>query len=109
LNPEYAKYKGKPLDNGKGKRYNKMAQKYGEYIRKEDEEILVTLVNTINGGISLVRGRSYAVKQSVDLYPTSATSDDYAFSRRIVDPDSSKIYGFTIDFGKREEGFIPNI
>ena len=61
LNPEYAKYRGKPLDNGKAKRYTKVAQKYGEYIRKEDEEILVTLANTINGGICLVRGRSYTV------------------------------------------------
>jgi carboxypeptidase T len=42
------------------------------------------------------------------LYPTSATSDDYSFSRHIVSGQSNqKIYGFTIEFGKEENGFIP--
>lgn len=99
----YGKYRGKPLDKGKGKRYSKAAQKYGEYIRKEDEYVLVTLANIINGRISLVWGRNYTVQQSVGLYATSATSDDYAFSRHIVNQDSNKIYGFTIEFKKEKK------
>ena len=70
---------------------------------------LIPLPEQNYGGISLIRGRSYTVQQSVGLYPTSATSDDYAFSRHIINPDSSKTYGFTIEFGKRDEGFIPKI
>ena len=47
------------------------------------------------------------VQQAVGLYPTSATSDDYAFSRHITNGNNQKIYGFTIEFGKEETGFIP--
>jgi carboxypeptidase T len=54
-----------------------------------------------------VRGRKYRVEQAVVLYPTSATSDDYAFSRHIVNGSNQKTYGFTIEFGKEETGFIP--
>jgi carboxypeptidase T len=56
-----------------------------------------------------VRGRRYKVQQSVGLYSTSGTSDDYAFSRHIVDKSKSKIYGFTIEFASDEIGFIPTI
>jgi carboxypeptidase T len=57
--------------------------------------------------LSRVRGREYRVTQAVGLYPTSATSDDYVFSRHIVNGSDQKIYGFTIEFGKEETGFIP--
>jgi carboxypeptidase T len=40
-------------------------------------------------------------------YHTSGTSDDYAYSRHIVNANNQKIYGFTIEFGKEETGFIP--
>lgn len=44
----------------------------------------------------VVRGNSYTVKQAVGLYPTLATSDDYAFSRHV--------YSYKIEFG---ETFVP--
>ncbi|MEC2746490.1 carboxypeptidase, partial [Bacillus cereus] len=44
------------------------------------------------------------VQQAVGLYPTSATSDDYAYSRHIVDSSKNKIYAFTIEFGQE---FVP--
>ena len=47
------------------------------------------------------------MKQSVGLYPTSSTSDDYSFSHHIVNGSNQKTYGFTIEFGKEETGFIP--
>jgi carboxypeptidase T len=55
-----------------------------------------------------VAGRSYVVQQSVGLYPTSATSDDYAFSRHLVDDGSGrnrgKVFGYTVEFGQE---FVP--
>jgi hypothetical protein len=46
--------------------------------------------------VYVVRGNHYTVQQAVGLYPTSATSDDYAFSRHV--------YSYTIEFG---ETFVP--
>jgi hypothetical protein len=40
----------------------------------------------------------------VGLYPASATSDDYAFSRHRVNPARRKVCGFTIEFGQE---FVP--
>lgn len=80
---------------------------YKEYIDKQDEQTLKHLADKMNYALQRVRGRKYRVEQSVGLYPTSATSDDYAFSRNIVNEGDQKIYGFTIEFGKEETGFIP--
>jgi carboxypeptidase T len=33
------------------------------------------------------------------LYPTAGTSDDYAFSRLIVDSNKAKVYSYTIEWG----------
>ncbi len=41
------------------------------------------------------------------MYITSDTSDDYAFSRHFDNLSNSKIYGFTIEFGLKEAGFVP--
>jgi hypothetical protein len=46
----------------------------------------------------------YTVQQSIGLYPTTATSDDYAFARHFVDATKHRIYPFTIEFGTE---FIP--
>jgi len=53
-----------------------------------------------------VRRRIYKVQEAVGLYSTSGTSDDYAFSRHIINEENRKIYGFTIEFGKEVTGFI---
>jgi hypothetical protein len=47
------------------------------------------------------------VEQAVGLYPTSGNSDDYAYSRHIVNANNQKLYVLTIEFGKEETGFIP--
>jgi carboxypeptidase T len=95
-NPKYNKVRGVPKDFD-----------YKEYIDNRDEKILKNLANRMNYALERVRGRKYRVEQAVGLYPTSATSDDYAFSRHITNRSSQKIYGFTIEFGKEETGFIP--
>jgi hypothetical protein len=50
--------------------------------------------------IRLVRGRRYQVKQSVGLYPTAGSTDDYAYSRHWVDRRKGKITAFTIEWGR---------
>jgi carboxypeptidase T len=49
--------------------------------------------------IKAVRGRVYTVQQSIDLYPTAGTSDDYAFSRHLVDANKAKVLSYTIEWG----------
>ena len=61
----------------------------------------------MNAALQRVRARTYKVEQLVGLYLTSATSDDYVFSRHITNNGNGKIYGFTIEFSKEETGFIP--
>ena len=83
---------------------------YKEYIESNDEKMLKNLGDKMNYALERVRGRKYRVEQAVGLYPTSSTSDDYAFSRHIIsdgDGRDQKIYSFTIEFGKEETGFIP--
>ena len=39
-----------------------------------------------------VRRRIYKVQQAVGLYSTSGTSDDYPFSRHIINEENRKIW-----------------
>jgi carboxypeptidase T len=81
---------------------------YKEYIDRQDEKLLKYLGDRMNYALGRVRGRKYLVEQSVGLYPTSSTSDDYSFSRHLINGSKNqKTYGFTIEFGKDETGFIP--
>jgi hypothetical protein len=50
--------------------------------------------------IRRVRGRKYRVQQSVGLYPTTASVDDYAYSRHVIDPKKGKIIAFTMEWGR---------
>ena len=49
--------------------------------------------------IKAAHGRQYSVKGAVGLYPTSGTSDDYAYSRSFVDAHKGKVLGYTIEWG----------
>jgi carboxypeptidase T len=99
-NPKFDDVRGKPRDLD-----------YKEYIDTQDDRNLKNLANRMNYALARVRRSKYRVEQAVGLYPTSATSDDYAFSRHIANDGNSdqKIYGFTVEFGKEETGFIPPI
>jgi murein tripeptide amidase MpaA len=88
-----------------GKRGNLNDTLYGEFISAQDKDRIISLAERMNNALAAVRGKSYTVQQSVGLYPTSATSDDYAFSRHIVDGLNRKIYAYTIEFGDDE--FVP--
>ena len=55
---------------------------------------------TMASAIALVRGRRYQVKQSVGLYPTAGSSDDYAYSRHFADGSKKKLIAYTIEWGR---------
>lgn len=77
---------------------------YREFISTQDQDKLVSLANRMNKALGSVRGKHYTAQQAVWLYPTSGTSDDYVFSRHIVNELNNKVYGYTIEFGQE---FIP--
>lgn len=72
---------------------------YKEYLTREDLNWFITTCNRVRDGIKSVRGTVYTVQQSVGLYPTTATSDDYAYSRSCVDSSKRKVLACTIETG----------
>ena len=93
MNPAYDGIRGKLGDVA-----------YKEYMPKDMQSKLAELGKRMNAALAAVRGTDYMVQQSVGLYPTSGTSDDYALSRHSVDPKKAIIYAFCVEFGKE---FIP--
>ena len=77
---------------------------YKEFMPAEDQASLTALAQSMHAALRAVRGKNYTVQQAVGLYPTSATSDDYAFRRHCVNSALGKVYGFTIEFGQQ---FVP--
>lgn len=102
-NPEQ-NFMNSVYDGKRGILNDKPETHYKEFISPKDQDKLVSLANSMNEALANVRGNHYKVQQAVGLYPTSATSDDYAFSRHIVNNSNNKVYGYTIEFG---ETFVP--
>lgn len=73
--------------------------KYKEYIEAGDWDTHMISAGRVSNAMRLAANRQYNAKQSVELYPTCGTSDDYAFSRHLEHPDLNKIYSLTIEFG----------
>jgi len=73
---------------------------YGEYIPGFDLDWYLITGARIRDAIAAVRGRTYTLQQSIGLYPTSGTSDDYAYSRTFVDSQKRKVRGFTLETGR---------
>lgn len=72
---------------------------YREYMPAVDKKALVKLAKVMQRAVKAVRGREYQVEQGVVLYPTAGTSQDYAFSRHLIDPSKGKVMGFVIEWG----------
>ena len=87
-NPAYNHMRGNAADNA-----------YREYIEANDLNLAVDLANAMRDAIQAVRGRTYTVESSFALYPTAGTSDDYAFSRYLVDSSKAKMIAYTIEWG----------
>lgn len=72
---------------------------YGEYIPRADLDWYTSTGGAVQAAIQAVRGTAYTVKQSIGLYPTSGTSDDYSYSRHFVDSAQSRVYAYTLETG----------
>lgn len=87
------------------------APRYREFIAGDDLARFVEVGDAAAEAIRNVRGRTYAVQQGTELYPTTGTSSDYAFSRHVTDPARRKVYGFTFETGPEaatvEDSFQP--
>jgi murein tripeptide amidase MpaA len=95
-NPQMS-FRNKAYDGKRGLIHD---DEYREYIPKADKQEAIAMGRQMAAGIRLVRGRKYQVKQSVGLYPTAGSSDDYAYSRHWVDPKNGKLIAFTIEWGR---------
>ncbi|MGK7894229.1 MAG: M14 family metallopeptidase [Xenococcus sp. (in: cyanobacteria)] len=73
---------------------------YKEYIDQADLDWYKTTGTKIRDAIAGVRGRNYTLNQSAGLYPTTATSIDYAYARHFKDSSPRKIFSFTLETGQ---------
>jgi murein tripeptide amidase MpaA len=73
---------------------------YREYMPAADQQRAIEMGRHMAAAIRLVRKRKYQVKQSVGLYPTAGSSDDYAYSRHWVNRRKGKIIAYTIEWGR---------
>jgi carboxypeptidase T len=94
-----------PRMNFRNSRYDGMRgrihdQVYSEYIPAADAKLAARMGKRMADAIRKVRGREYTVKQAVGLYPTAGASDDYAYSRHLVDRRKEKIIGYTVEWGR---------
>ncbi|WP_181776465.1 M14 family zinc carboxypeptidase [Amycolatopsis pittospori] len=78
--------------------------RYREYIPAGDLNWFLRTGNRMREVIAKQHGRAYAVQQSVGLYPTTGTVDDYAFSRHFVNPGLRNVRTFCIETGKPPVG-----
>ncbi|SDD38795.1 Zinc carboxypeptidase [Geodermatophilus telluris] len=74
---------------------------YREYLPAADLDEAVALSGVMRDAIRAAHGRQYSVSSAVGLYPTSGTSDDWAFSRHFTDRTDRRVLGFTIEWGRQ--------
>ncbi|MGE0039364.1 MAG: M14 family metallopeptidase [Xanthobacteraceae bacterium] len=74
---------------------------YREFIQPDDLQTLKRLGGVVTAAITAADGEQYELEQSFALYPTSGTSDDYAYSRHFAQGGGNgKILGFCIECGR---------
>ncbi len=74
-------------------------EKYQEYLPATDQAAMIALGQVMKSAIQKSHGRQYTLKSAANLYPTSGTSDDYAYSRKFIDPTKGTVYSYTIEWG----------
>jgi len=83
-----------------GKRGGKYDDIYREYVPPARLADFRTAADVVRDGILRVRGQTYLIEQARDLYATSGTSHDWAFSRERRDPSRRKLTPLTIEFNR---------
>ncbi|MFJ1967251.1 M14 family metallopeptidase [Streptomyces sp. NPDC087903] len=87
-NPDLDAVRGRPNDG------------IGEFMPETDLKIAVELAERMNNAVRAVRHVDYGVEAAYGLYATSGTSDDYAYSRHVTNPATTKVFGYTIECGE---------
>ena len=78
----------------------KRTDPYQEYLSGADAALLQQLGSRIIDAANSVGSGGYQLQQSFeDLYPTTATSDDYAYSGHLADAGKHKTYAYTFEYG----------
>lgn len=75
------------------------APDYKEYMPPKDLQRFQKVGKAAADAIHDVRGRTYVVEYGTDLYETTGTTSDYAYSRHVADSGLRKTYGFTFETG----------
>ncbi|GAB3737751.1 hypothetical protein GCM10027598_65390 [Amycolatopsis oliviviridis] len=78
--------------------------RYREYIPQGDLDWFLRAGSRMRDVIPKAHGRTYTLQQSVGLYPTTATIDDYTFARHFVNPGLKKVRTFCIETGRPPVG-----
>lgn len=78
---------------------------YRDYVPPARLVQLQTAVAVMHDGIQAVRGQNYLQQQGFALYPTSGTSQDWAFTREFLGWGGGKLGGFVIEFNKNIDFF----
>jgi carboxypeptidase T len=73
---------------------------YREYMPAADQKEALQMGRHVAAAIRRVRGREYRVRQSVGLYPTAGSCDDYAYSRHMLDRRKDRIIAYTMEWGR---------
>jgi murein tripeptide amidase MpaA len=90
-------FKNPAYDGQRGHLYDT----YKEYIPQDDLNQFATVAERVKNVINSVRGSQYTAGNGAPtIYPASATSMDYAYSRHIVDPANWKIMPLAIETGR---------
>jgi murein tripeptide amidase MpaA len=69
---------------------------YGEYITTTDQNHFRDVGARVRAAIAAVRGRTYALEEASDLYPTSGVSADYAYAR-FFGARRTKVWGWVFE------------
>lgn len=80
---------------------------YQEYMPPNDATWYPAHSVRIRDAIAAVRGRMYTAEQSIGLYSTTGTSDDYVFTRHFVDATKHRVRGFVIETGTEFQPAFP--
>ncbi|MFW0796809.1 M14 family zinc carboxypeptidase [Gordonia sp. CPCC 205515] len=75
------------------------ADDYREWLPEADLGRIRLVARRTAAAMAAVGGRTFRPIPAADLYATSGASDDYAYSRTWIDPQLSKVHGFTMEFG----------
>ena len=72
---------------------------YAEYMPSDDKQRFEQTAIRVQQAIQGVRGHTYTAEPGFQLYGTSGTNSDYAYSRHLANTSAAKVYGFTIETG----------